>query len=115
MNQRVLLVGDDEAVLATRALLLQPLETVKSCSSDALDILLTQPFGVVVIGQSVERPSADWIIAAAKSLENSPALIAIRFPNEGLAMDVEVHETNSWKDPGWLKERVVELLKQRLP
>jgi len=115
MNERVLLVGDDEVLLESRALLLQPLETIKSSSSEALTLLFTQSFDVVVIGQSVAGPNAERIVAATKSFENPPALIAIRFPNEDLAVDVEVHETNSWKDPGWLKERVVELLKQRLP
>jgi hypothetical protein len=113
MNQRVLLVGDDEGVLESRALLLQPLETVKSSSSKAPSILFTQSFDVVVIGQSVAVPSAEWIIAAAKSLENPPALLAIRFPNEDLAPGIEVHETNSWQSPGWLKERIMELLAER--
>ena len=113
MNQRVLLVGDDEVILETRALLLQPLQTVKTSSSDARDILLSQSFDVVIIGQSVAAPSADAIISAAKGLENPPALIAIRFPDEPVDVDVEVHETNSWRSPGWLKERVMELLAQR--
>ena len=106
-------MGDDEGVLESRALLLKPLETVKSSSFEAPAILFSQSFTVVVIGQSVAGPSAEWIIAVAKNLENAPALIAIRFPNEDLAIDVEVHETNSWKDPGWLKERVMELLAAR--
>ena len=113
MNGRVLLVGDDEAVLVTRALLLEPLETVKSSSSEALVILFIQSFDVVVIGQSVAVSNVEWIVAAAKSLENPPGLIAIRYPNEYLTVDVEVHETNSWKNPGWLKERVMELLAER--
>ena len=113
MNQRVLLVGDDEGVLESRALLLKPLETVKSSSSEAPAILLSQSFVVVVIGQSVAGPSAECIIAAAKNLENAPAVIAIRFPNEDLAVDVEVHETNSWQSPGWLKERIMDLLADR--
>jgi hypothetical protein len=113
MNQRVLLVGDDEGLLESRTLLLAPLETVKYSSPQAPALLFTQKFDVVVIGQSVDGPNAEWIIAAAKSLKNAPALIAIRFPNEDLAVDVEVHETNSWKDPGGLKERVLELLAHR--
>ena len=73
----------------------------------------TTEFDVVVIGQSVAGPNAEWIIAAAKSLENAPALIAIRFPNDDLAIDIEIHETNSWQSPAWLKERVMQLLSER--
>jgi len=113
MNGRILLVGDDEAVLESRALLLKPLETVKSSSSKAPAILISRSFDVVVIGQSVAVSNAEWIIAAAKGLECPPALIAIRYPNEYLATGVEVHETNTWQNPGWLKERVMELLAER--
>ena len=114
MNQRVLIVGDDEGVLESRALLLNPLGVAISSSSDAVAILFSQSFDVVVICQSVSVPNAEWIIAAARSLANPPALMAIRFPNEDLAVNVEVHETNSWQGPGWLKERVVELLAQKM-
>ena len=113
MNGRILLVGDDEAVLESRALLLKPLETVKSSSSKAPAILISRSFDVVVIGQSVAVSNAEWIIAAAKGLEFPPALLAIRYPNEHLATGVEVHETKTWQNPGWLKERVMELLAER--
>jgi hypothetical protein len=115
MNERVLLVGNDHTVLETRALLLQFLETVKCASSEAKAMFCAQTFDVVVIGQSVEHPYAGWINAAALRLEKPPAIIAIRFPIEELAVSVEVHETNSWKDPGWLKERVTELISERNP
>ena len=82
MKERVLLVGDDSLILDTRAMLLQPLETVKSPSRGALATLLGEPFAVVIIGQTVPGPVAQELIMAARSLDLPPALIAIRFPNE---------------------------------
>jgi hypothetical protein len=113
MNERILIVGDDSLILDTRAMLLQPLETVKSTSHGAVATLLSQPFAVVIIGQTVPGPIAQELILAARSLDSPPALIAIRFPSQMTGLDVEIHETGSWKSPGWIKERVMELLAER--
>lgn len=113
MNERVLLVGDDEMILDTRALLLQPLETVKSRSSGALTALLSQSFSVVIIGQTVPEPIAQELILAAKTIDPPPALIAIRFPGEEVGRGVETYETGSWQSPSWIKERVMALLNER--
>ena len=75
--------------------------------------LLGETFAVVIIGQTVPGPIAQKLILAARSIDSPPSMIAIRFPIEMAGLDVEIHETGSWKDPSWLKERVMKLLKQR--
>lgn len=113
MKERILLVEDDSPILDTRAMLLQPLEAVKSPSREALATLLHEPFAVVIIGQTVPGPIAQELVLTARSLDSPPGLMAIRFPSEMAGLDIEIHETGSWKSPGWLKERVMELLAER--
>jgi hypothetical protein len=113
MKERILLVGDDAIIQETRAILLEPLETIKSPSSRAVFTLISQPFDVVIIGQTVPGPVAQEIIRLATSLDSPPIVMAIRFPGEDVDLGVETHETGSRRSPGWIKERVIKLLADR--
>jgi hypothetical protein len=45
----------------------------------------------------------------AKLLDPATDLLAIRYPGESEGLGIEIHQTNSWNNPGGLKERVSEL------
>jgi len=70
MNQRILLVGDNPILMETRTRLLEPLETVGAKSSEAVAALLGQPFGVIIIGQTVSTAIAEELsdLAPAKRI-----------------------------------------------
>jgi hypothetical protein len=70
MNERVLLVGDDEMILDTRAMLLRPLETVKSPSYGAVGVLLSQSFDAVIMGQTVPGLIAQELIQLARTFNS---------------------------------------------
>ena len=52
------------------------------------------------------------LISHAK-IPDGAGLLAIRYHGERDGLAVEIHQTNSWNNPGWLEDQVVGLLAQR--
>lgn len=114
MKARILLIGEDEALLQTRAKLLADWETVTVNSTRAITALETQHFDLVVIGHSVPENSAIAVISAAGRLVKPVAILAIRLPGEEDHLGVETHTSDLHESPGWLPKRVSALLAERL-
>jgi hypothetical protein len=112
MIGRILLIGEDPILLSTRAMLLSDWETVITNSLEAAAVMEAQPFDIVIIGQLVTHRRFEELISHARMLDPAPALFAIRYPGECDRLGIEIHQTNSWDNPAWLKERVAELLAQ---
>ena len=67
MKQRILLVGEDPHLLATRALLLSEWETETVNSYEAMDKIQTGAFDLVIIGHTVSELGAKMLIWRTKS------------------------------------------------
>jgi DNA-binding NtrC family response regulator len=114
MNKaRILLIGDYQPLLQTRALILKDWETATVDSAKALRTIHSASFDIVVVGQTVSTGLALEIISAAEALNPSAHVIAIRFPDNDSDLGVETHTTDLGAHPSWLRERVAFLLAKR--
>jgi DNA-binding response OmpR family regulator len=114
MNKaRILLVGDDQALLETRALILRDWETTKAKSTEALSSIHTGSFDIIIVGQTVSTGLALEMASAAKALNPPAHVIAVRFPEDDSDLGVETHATDLGVHPSWLRERVAFLLAKR--
>ncbi len=102
MRSRILLVGEDSMLLATRALLLKEWGPMTVGAREAGDALRAQRYDVVILGQLVPVESARALIEQARSQNPPPAILAIRNTGEGIDLGVETHITNLWESPAWL-------------
>jgi hypothetical protein len=104
MKERILLVGEDPPLLATRALLLAEWSTEIVNTKESSVAMRTQTFDVVIIGQLVPIAATKELIAESQELNPAPAILAIRFPGEEVDFCVETHTTGMHDHPGWLRE-----------
>ena len=113
MKERILLVGEDPTLLATRALLLSDWETETVHTFKAINRIESESFDLVVIGHTVPEVSARVLIWGAKELENPPEILAIRTSRGDDDLGVETHTSDLYESPAWLRERVSEMLTHR--
>jgi hypothetical protein len=94
------LVGEDENLLATRALLLSDWET-KICRTDAAKAALnSNKIDAVILGQLVESSSARNLIELAK--QAGAKVLLIRYPGNRQKFDAETHVQDLEENPAWL-------------
>ncbi|MGC1295322.1 MAG: hypothetical protein WA869_09785 [Alloacidobacterium sp.] len=113
MKERILLVGEDPALLATRAFLLAEWHTKISNTEAALPTMQAEPFDVVIIGQLVPVVETKRLIAEARKLNPAPSILLVRFIGDDIDFGVETHFANSEESPGWLQDCVARLLAER--
>ena len=113
MKQRILLVGEDPHLLATRALLLSEWETETVNSYEAMDKIQTGAFDLVIIGHTVSELGAKMLIWRTKELSSPPQILAIRIVKGDDNLEVETHISDLYKSPVWLRNRVSEILTSR--
>ena len=94
-------------------MILKDYDCETSSSHQALEMLQSRSFAVIIVGQSVAGEKALEVINAAKALDPPPAIIAIRFDHEAVELGVETHKCNFGENPGWLSQRVAFLLAKR--
>jgi hypothetical protein len=97
---RILLVGEDPNLLATRSLLLSEWETETCRTSEAKAALNSIRFDGVILGQLVNRQSARELIALAKSVD--ARVLLVRYPGEAQGYDSETHILDLDESPSWL-------------
>lgn len=113
MKERILLVGEEPLLLATRALLLSDWETETVNSYGAMERIRTGNFDVVIIGHTVPQLGAHLLIDRLKELSPAPEILAIRIAIGDDPLEVETHISDLYESPGWLIERARELLAAR--
>ena len=113
MKERILLVGEDPDLLATRALLLSDWETEIKDSNSAIAAVQAETFDVIIVGQLVTASSARLLIAAAQKRKPAPTILAIRNPGDEAALAVETHFVDLRQSPAWLKQWVNGALSKR--
>ncbi len=113
MKERILLVGEDPSLLATRALLLSDWETETVNTFQATKCIEAEIIDLVIIGHTVPKMDAKVIIGAAQRLKPPPEVLVIRSTGENDEYGVETHANDLWESPEWLRKSVVELLTRR--
>ena len=108
--RRILLIGEDYALMETRALLLSSWKTSISSSRDALDVMRQEKFDLIIIGQLVNFLKAADLIKEARAQAPPPKVLAIRFPGDPDSLGVETHILNSPDKPSWLIDKVVKMI-----
>jgi CheY-like chemotaxis protein len=114
MKERILLVGENSSLIATRALLLSDWETETVHAFQAMECIETQAFDLLIICQSVPDATAKNLIRAAKELKAPPEILLIRADRSDKDFGVEVHTQNLWESPAWLHMSAAELLGRRI-
>ena len=114
MKERILLVGENSSLIATRALLLSDWETETASAIGAMDLIGTQALGLLIICQTVPDATAKVLIRAAKELNAPPELLLIRVDRSGEDFGVDVHTHDLWESPAWLRKRAAESLARRI-
>lgn len=97
---RILLIGEDQNLLATRALLLSDWETETCRASEAKARLASRGFDALIIGQLVEEQSARNLIEVAK--QTGAKVLLIRYPDAMNSFDAETHTQDLNETPAWL-------------
>jgi hypothetical protein len=113
MKERLLLVGEDPALLATRAFLLAEWQTEIVNTKAALPAMQAKQFDIVIIGQLVSVIETKRLIAEAGKLKPAPSILVIRFIGDDVDLGVETHFANSEESPRWPQDRVARLLAER--
>jgi DNA-binding response OmpR family regulator len=114
MKERILLVGEDPGLIATRALLLSDWETEKCNAFQAMDRIERKTFDLLIICQSVPDTNAKLLISAAKQQAIPAEILLIRMDRNGQDFGVDVRSHDLWESPAWLRKSVVELLGERV-
>jgi DNA-binding response OmpR family regulator len=112
MNERILLVGEDPVLMATRAMLLSDWQTTTLNAREASAALSAQSFDLVVLCQTVPDADVKQLIATAQRKQPSAAILAI---SRGVRsyLGVRTENLNLGKGPEWLRKRVAEMLAER--
>jgi hypothetical protein len=114
MQARILLIGDDPALLLTRALLLAKWNPVTVTTHESMSVLYSQEFDIVILGQLVSHGMVTELICAAKAKHPATDILLIRFPEDQVDFGVETHSADLRQSPGWLRERVAVLIARRI-
>ena len=113
MKERILLIGEEPALLATRASLLSEWETTIAYSWEAIETLQEDRFDLVIISQSVPVERTQEFIRVASTLHATPQVLAIRYPGGRHDLGVETREVDLMEGPAWLGRRVAAMFSQR--
>jgi hypothetical protein len=109
-TRRLLLVGEDPALLKTRALLLSNWSSTIVSSREAREILARENFALIVFGQLVPLSKTIELIKIAEGLTAPPKVLAIRFPGDADGLGVETHILDTSDKPGWLIDKVAKII-----
>jgi DNA-binding response OmpR family regulator len=110
LANRILVVGDEPTILASRAVQLAQWNPETTTSERAVSLLEKGDFELVVIGQSVPDQRATELITTLHRVQPSPKLLLIRLPESQTEFGVVTHIVRPALHPAWLLERVREML-----
>jgi hypothetical protein len=113
MKEKILLVGEDPDLLATRAFLLSAWETQIENSLGAIAAVQAETFAVVIVGQLVSADNARLLIDAAQKQEAAPEILVIRDPEDEVDLAVETYFLDLRDSPAWLEVWVRAALSRR--
>jgi DNA-binding response OmpR family regulator len=115
VKARILIVGEDLALLETRALLLRDWETLTANSSQAKTNVEAQNFDLILLCHTVTEKNARALIQAAALSQSRPLILAISYPGKNSNLGVETHTLNFYESPAWLPTRVAGMMAERVP
>ena len=114
MKDRILLVGDDSNLLATRALLLTEWQPTTTHSDEALSFVKSGRYDLLVFCHSIETERVKAIVAQVKQTQPPPKILAMSHDGELDGLGIEIHKRDLWESPRWLRECVTKILDSRI-
>ncbi len=113
MKSTILIVGEDQVLSQTRALLLQDWEVSTAHPLHAPEVIRTQAYDLLIFCQSVQNSRAKQLLAEALHLHPRTKCLAIS-DDEGGGPQLSVATYLSrLSNPGGLREAVASLLEMR--
>jgi hypothetical protein len=112
MEERILLVGEDPVLMATRAMLLSDWKTTTADPRQALTTLDAESFDAMILCQTVSNADAEQLIAATRRKQPGAAILAIG-PTGKTHLGVRTEAVDLEKSPAWLRATVAEMLAER--
>jgi hypothetical protein len=110
MNEKILLIGEDVALLTARALVLSEWRTDIATSLEASDVMSEERFDLVILGQLRSQNLTEALIRQVWSLHPVTSLLLIRFQEVSNGVGVQNEDALELSKPGWLRQRVAKRL-----
>ncbi len=114
MKAAILIVGDDPALLETRAELLKAWQVSTTTSRHAVEEIRSKFFDVMIVCHSISDETARTLIHQARELNPALKTLAICFSGQEREVDAELYEVQL-QNPGRLLSAVARLLQPSSP
>ena len=108
MKALILIIGDDPALMRTRAELLRDWQITTVNSREAAEALRLQPYDLVILSQTVQETQVRSLIAQAQQLRPSPRILAIR-SGDSRQLEFPTYQVDL-NNPGGLRSAVAKIL-----
>jgi DNA-binding response OmpR family regulator len=109
MTAAILIVGDDPALLETRADLLKTWQVSTTTSKDVVEEVRSKLYDVIIFCQTISDERAQTLIKQARELNPSVKALAIHVSGQERDVDADLYEIQL-QDPGRLLSVVARLM-----
>jgi DNA-binding response OmpR family regulator len=109
MKAAILIVGDDPALLETRAALLKAWHVSTTTSEHAIEAIRSTDHDLIIFCQTIPDEVAQTLIGRAREMNPNFATLALKHPGQERTLDGELFEVQISK-PGQLLSVVDRLL-----
>jgi hypothetical protein len=110
MNEKILLIGDDAALLTARALVLSEWQTEIATPREASGVMSQERFDLVILGKLRSQDQTEALIRQVWGLHPVTSLLVIRFEEDLDNVGVQPKDALELSKPGWLRQRVAKRL-----
>jgi hypothetical protein len=110
MKAAILIVGDDLALLETRAALLKAWHVSTTTAEHAIEAIRSTAHDLIIFCQTIPDATAQTLIGQARERNSNAATLALKHPGQERILDAELFEVQI-TNPGRLV-RVVDRLLQ---
>ena len=110
MTAAILIVGDDPALLETRADLLKAWQVSTTTSKDVVEDVRSKLYDLIIFCQTISDESAQTLINQARELNPSVKALAIHVSGQERDVDADLYEIQL-QNPGRLLSVVAHLMK----
>src|ERR1700722_12033856 len=109
MAAAILIVGDDSALMGTRADLLKPWQVSTTTSRHAVEEIRAKFYDLIIFCQTISDENAQRLIDQGRELNPKLKTLAIHIPGQERDVDAELYEIEL-QNPGRLLSAVARLL-----
>jgi CheY-like chemotaxis protein len=109
MTAAILIVGDDRALLETRAALLKVWQVSTTTAEHAIEAIRSTAHDLIIFCQTIPDETAQTLIDQAREMNPNVVTLALKHPGQERSLDAELFEVQITK-PGRLLSVVDHLL-----